>query len=146
MVLKTIEYNSPEYKQMVSLRQKILRTPLGLRFSEEDLMKDKGDILCACFDHAGTITGCCILTPINSETARLRQMAIDSNLQNAGVGSKLLAFAEDTASRKGFHTITLHARMTAVNFYRKNGYSAYGEVFTEVGISHIGMRKDIIQI
>ena len=41
MALKIIDYNSPEYKDMLALRMEILRKPLGLSFTKEDLEKVK---------------------------------------------------------------------------------------------------------
>ena len=37
MALKIIDHGSKEYKQMVNLRNEILRKPLGLTFTEEEL-------------------------------------------------------------------------------------------------------------
>ena len=35
----------------------------------------------------------------------------------------------------------MHARMTAVGFYAKLGYTRVGDGFTEVGIPHVKMEK-----
>jgi len=41
---KIIEYGSPEYKKAVALRERILRKPLGLSFSESELSTEKEHI------------------------------------------------------------------------------------------------------
>lgn len=142
MDFKIIEYKSAEYDQMVDLRYEILRKPLGLTFSEQDLEKDKNDILLAAFyPNAGEITGCCILTKLNEVTAQLRQMAIAEFCQGKGLGCELLTFAEQTAIKHNYKYIYLHARKTAIDFYKKQGYSIEGGQFTEVGIPHFEMLK-----
>jgi len=39
MAIKIIDHNSKEYKQMVDLRYLLLRKPLGLSFTEDELKK-----------------------------------------------------------------------------------------------------------
>ena len=45
MAIKLIDYGTPEYAEMVKLRQQILRTPLGLTYSKEELEAEKNEIL-----------------------------------------------------------------------------------------------------
>ncbi len=94
--IRLIEYGSCDYHDMVALRDKILRRPLGLTFSEEYLQQEMQDILVGCFD-GNRITGCCILTPVDANTIQLRQMAVDDDQQGKGTGSKVLRFAEQQA-------------------------------------------------
>ena len=61
MGLKQIEHGSAEYQQMVQLRMEILRKPLGLSFTEEELAMEKNDILVGAFDE-DVLIGCCLLT------------------------------------------------------------------------------------
>ncbi|MDL2289779.1 GNAT family N-acetyltransferase [Paludibacteraceae bacterium OttesenSCG-928-F17] len=142
MEFKIISHNSNKYKEVVALRQKILRDPLGMKFSKEDLERDAYETICVCVED-GKIVGCNQLAHHADRTAKLRQMAVESSQQGKGTGSKLLFFAEDTARKKGYTTIELHARMTAKNFYLKNGYELISDVFTEVGIPHVKMKKEL---
>ncbi len=141
-----VEYGSTEYEEMLSLRTRVLREPLGLSFSENDLEKDKDDILLGLLLPEGQkVAACCILTPINSLSVKLRQMAVDNDLQQSGLGTAMLSFAEYVSSREGFQQIILNARKTAIGFYEKYGYQIIGEEFTEVGIPHYKMKKEIIK-
>lgn len=135
-----IDYGTPEYQQMVQLRDEILRKPLGLSFTSHDLEKDKDDILIGAFDD-GRIMGCCILTPETQSNIRLRQMAVRNNLQGKGLGNQILRFAEIVATAKGYKILSMHARDTAIGFYQKQGYRVVGEGFTEVTIPHHKMEK-----
>jgi predicted GNAT family N-acyltransferase len=70
-------------------------------------------------------------------------MAVDDSIQKKGVGAKVLLFAEQTAKERGFNKIILHARKVAAGFYLKYNYTIKGGEFTEVGIPHFEMEKEI---
>lgn len=144
MELKVIAYQSSEYDEMVALRYSILREPLGLVFTEMDLLKDADDLLLvARSSDDNRITGCCILTVIDKDTVQLRQMAVASSMQGKGVGSRLLLFAESVAKERHFGYICLHARKVAIGFYKKHDYIIVSDEFTEVGIAHFEMLKQL---
>lgn len=142
MALKQIDHGSKEYRQMVELRMEILRKPLGLIFSKEELDNEKNDILIASFDE-DKMLGCCILTKIDASTIRLRQMAVQKNVQGRGIGESMMGFAEIVAGDKGYKTLTMHARDTAIGFYEKFGYTIKGGQFEEVKIKHHIMEKKL---
>ena len=73
----------------------------------------------------------------------MQRVAIDSNVQNSGIGSKMMKFCEEQALILGFKEIYCHARDGAVNFYLKNGYSPEGDYFIEDSIPHLTLRKAI---
>lgn len=137
-----ITYGSKEYSEMVELRYQILRKPLGLVFADEYLAQEKSGYLCVCKEE-DKIIGACILTPVDNKIIQLRQMAVADNYQGKSIGKKLIDFAEQTAIDHGFNKIILHARKTAVPFYEKLGYLKIGEEFTEVGLLHNEMKKEI---
>ncbi|MBS0026273.1 GNAT family N-acetyltransferase [Chitinophaga sp. 22321] len=143
---RIIEYGSCDYHDMVTLRDEVLRKPLGLSFSAEQLQQEMNDILIAGFTTTGNenkIAGCCILTPVSENTVQLRQMAVSPSLQGKGVGREIIAFAEEYARKNDFNLLMMHARKEATGFYQKLGYETCGEEFTEVGIPHYEMRKNL---
>lgn len=140
MALKIIDHGSKEYQQMVALRNEILRRPLGLSFSPEELEKEKNEILIGAFEE-DKMLGCCMLVSEEPGTVRLRQMAVLNNLQGKGIGRALMQFAENIARDRGYKKITMHARKTAIGFYEKLGYKIKGEQFEEVTIPHFLMEK-----
>jgi len=142
MAIKQLYHNSKEYEQMVKLRSDILRKPLGLEFSKEELQKEKDDVLVGFFDD-DKIIGCCILTKQDDQCTRLRQMAVQKNMQGMGIGETLIAYAENIARDKGFKTLTMHARDSAIGFYEKYGYKVKGDAFTEVNLRHHVMEKNL---
>jgi len=142
MALQLIDHGSAQYQQMVDLRYQLLRKPLGMQFSPEELEHEKTDILMGCFDD-GFLEACCLLTEMDKETVRLRQMAVLKGLQGKGIGRVLLQFAENVARDRGYHYLKMHARKTALGFYEKLGYKVVGDEFLELGIPHFLMEKKL---
>ena len=140
MALKQIDHGSKEYKQMVALRMEILRKPLGLSFTEEELAKEKEDILIGAFDE-DKILACCLLTKVDNATIKLRQMAVQNNLQGKGIGASMMSFAETVARDKGYRKLMMHARNTAIGFYEKFDFKVKGAEFIEVNVPHHVMEK-----
>lgn len=140
MALRMIDHGTKEYQQMVNLRNEILRKPLGLTLDKEDLDKEKDDILMGAFEDE-RLLGCCLLTRMDTDTVRLRQMAVPNNMQGKGIGRALMIFAENIARDLGYKKLCMHARKTAVGFYQKLGYSISGDEFVEVTIPHYTMEK-----
>lgn len=140
MALKIIDHGTPEYQQMIKLRDDILRKPLGLSFSQEELMQEKDQILIGAFDE-DKMLGCCMLVNEGDGVVRLRQMAVNNNLQGKGIGRALMNFAENIARDQGFRRLTMHARKTAIGFYEHLGYQICSDEFLEVTIPHFIMEK-----
>ncbi|MVT06779.1 GNAT family N-acetyltransferase [Chitinophaga tropicalis] len=146
LIFKIIEHGSCNYQKMVELRDIVLRKPLGLSFSEEYLQREINDHLLGCY--AGNegdeiLIGCCILSPVNEYTVQLRQMAVHPEHQGKSIGRQLISFAEQEALKEGFTLLMMHARKEAAGFYGKLGYHIEGPEFTEVGIPHYEMSKEL---
>jgi GNAT superfamily N-acetyltransferase len=142
MALKMIQYGTPEYEQMVALRRQMLRRPLGLDFTEQELQSEEKNVLLGCFDEE-VMEGCCMLVETVPGTVRLRQMAVLSGLQGKGIGRVLMSFAENVARDRQFQKIIMHARTSTVPFFEKLGYHVTGEPFIELTIQHVVMEKEL---
>ena len=140
MALKIIDHGTPEYLQMVKLRDDILRKPLGLGFTPEELEAEKDNMLICAFED-DRLLGCCMLVEEQPGTVRLRQMAVLNDLQGKGIGRALMNFAENIARDRGYKVVRMHARAHAVGFYEKVGYRIQGSQFFEVTIPHYVMEK-----
>jgi N-acetylglutamate synthase-like GNAT family acetyltransferase len=140
MALRIIDHGTKEYQQMVHLRNEILRKPLGLTFDPSELEKEKEDVLMGAFED-DKMLGCCLLTRMDQNTMRLRQMAVPNNMQGKGIGRALMIFAENIARDLGYKKLCMHARKTALGFYEKLGYHASGQEFIEITIPHYIMEK-----
>jgi N-acetylglutamate synthase-like GNAT family acetyltransferase len=144
MALKQIDYGTPEYQQMLNLRYEILRKPLGLQYDPKELECEKNAILIAAFEEEKML-GCCFLTEIDNETIRLRQMAVQNNLQGKGIGASLMNFAENIARDRGYKTMLMYARKTTVHFFEKQGYKIDGNEFIQLTIPHFIMKKKLVK-
>jgi len=142
MALKQLYHGSKDYEKMVKLRYEIMRKPLGLSFTDEELNKEKEDILIGAFEE-DEIIGCCLLTKVDANCTRLRQMAVQKNRQGMGIGESMMQFAENIARDRGFKKIVMHARETAIGFYERYGYKTKGDEFIEVNIPHRVMEKKL---
>jgi predicted GNAT family N-acyltransferase len=142
MALKQIDHGSSEYRQMVQLRDEMLRKPLGLGFTPDELERESEDILIGAFDEE-ELLACCLLTRLDNQTVRLRQMAVRNELQGKGIGRALMQFAENIARDNRYKLLTMHARKTALDFYRKAGYEITGPEFEEVTLPHFKMQKKL---
>jgi N-acetylglutamate synthase-like GNAT family acetyltransferase len=142
MPIKQIDHGSDDYRKMVELRNEVLRKPLGLRFGSDELAKEKEDILIGAFEDE-KIIGCCLLTRVDNHNVRLRQMAVQNNVQGKGIGATMMNFAENVARDAGYKKMIMHARKTAIGFYEKLGYRVVGEEFEEITIPHYIMEKKL---
>ncbi len=142
MALKIIDHGSREYQQMVQFRTDILRKPLKLTLTPEELEKEKDEILIGAFEEEKML-GCCMLITVDPSTVRLRQMAVLNNLQGKGIGRALMQFAENIARDRGFKKIMMHARKSAAGFYEKLGYQVCSPEFEEVTLPHYEMEKKL---
>ena len=142
MALKQIDHGTAEYFKMVTLRDNVLRRPLGLSFTQEELMEEKNDILIVCMEEE-EVLGCCVLASVNDTIVRLRQMAVPDKLHGKGIGASIIHFAENIARDKGYKLMTMHARDTAIGFYEKFGYQKKGTQFKEVNLPHHVMEKSL---
>lgn len=142
MELKQVLYDSPEYRQVVELREEVLRKPLKISLRNEDLSREAKDAILAAFE-GDEIKACLLLTPLENGWYKLRQMAVAAAQQKTGVGRKLVGFAEEWVKQHSGRGIRLHSRYVAIGFYEKLGYQKEGAMFLEVGMPHVLMTKSL---
>jgi len=140
--LKQLEFKSKEQQETIVLRHEVLRKPLGLEFSATELEAEKEQIHLAAY-YNKVLAAILLLVPLNEKELKMRQVAVSPELQGKGIGKILVAYSEFYAKNKGFKNISLHARISALEFYKTIGYNPLGDLFKEVGIPHIKMTKKI---
>lgn len=137
-----ITHGSAEYEMAVALRRAVLRKPLGLDFTPEELAEEKDQLHLAVIE-SGTVIGGAILKPLREGVFKLRQMVVHPAVQASGLGLRIVAYAEQLAERHGGTRMTMAARESAVGFYLKCGYRVVGTRFEEVTIPHVTMEKEL---
>lgn len=142
MEAKVFRQSDSEYYLSLLLRYRVLRIPLGLTFTAEDLAKDKYDTHIGLFE-ADRIYATLILTNSGGGSIKMRQVAVDEDMQGRGLGRHLVLFAENHAKKEGYKLIHCNARDLAKPFYEKLGYKVSGNSFIEIGIVHYLMEKNL---
>jgi predicted N-acetyltransferase YhbS len=133
-------FGSDLYRTALALREAILRTPLGLSLTQDELADDaRRRHFCATSRQA--VVGSVSMKPLDGETVQLRQMAVRTDRRLEGIGTRLLACGEAWAKSQGYRTIVLNARLGSDGFYASLGYRAEGAPFEENTVPHIRMTK-----
>lgn len=137
-----IEFGTELYQEGLRLREEVLRRPLGLRLSSEDLADDPECFHLGMCDEA-KLVAVLLLQRVSTHRLKMRQVAVSPDAQGSGIGSELLARAERFAQERRYRTVHAHARESAIGFYLKHGYVASGEVFREQMMPHRLITKDL---
>jgi predicted GNAT family N-acyltransferase len=140
ITVRQISTDENEYEQEKELRNRVLRLPLGLKLSEQDLQGEDRQSHLVAMDGRGRVVGC-VLVAFTERGAKIRQLAIEEGHRGTGIGTKLMAGAEQIVRDRNLGAVTLHARQTARRFFERLGYAAVSDVFIEVTIPHIKMAK-----
>lgn len=142
MQIKLIDFHSNDYQKELALRNQVLREPLGLSLSAQDVEGEENHIHIGAFEQDKLI-GCLILTPRDNQIMQMRQVAVAPDAREGGVGRQLIEFAESYAKEQGIKQMTLHARKFVSGFYIKLGYEVEGQEYKSLGIPHLNMQKEL---
>lgn len=156
------QFKSPLYEQSIVQRQAILRTPLGMKFTQEQLDAESDMVhFVGCISKKGlpltmeefsefsdenedliiVCSSVLVLMPSSqngekSQKLKVRQVLVGEKYQKQGFGSlmnnKIVKFALQNKATY----IYCHARDAALNFYKKCGWEVKGDSFEEVGLKH----------
>lgn len=138
--IREVAHGSPDYNALVVLRHDVLRRPLGRTFTRAELDAESGSVHVGAWE-GDALAGCLVLLPLGKGRVQMRQVAVQKDRQGRGVGRALVDFAETWARGQKFEVMVLHARESAVGFYKTLGYRAQGARFEEVGLPHREMTK-----
>ncbi|MBN8217972.1 MAG: GNAT family N-acetyltransferase [Spirochaetes bacterium] len=136
-------WGSLDYLAAVRLRREVLRRPLGLDFSPEELAAEaEAEHFVAKRD--GLVIGALFLMPdAQGRSAKLRQVCVDPRFRGEGIGLRLCASAEALARERGWLHLHLAARAEARAFWLRAGYQPCGAGFLDLGIPHLPMAKQL---
>ncbi len=74
---------------------------------------------------------------------KIERVCVLKSYRKKGVGRLIMDTIEAYAKKQNIHHLILNAQLTALPFYQKVGYTAYGEIFLDANIEHKKMYKDI---
>ena len=139
-----IDFGSSRYEQLVELRYKVLLEPLGLKFLDSHRDKEVNYLHIGCVENLDDkLVGGLMLIPLDNQTIRMMQVAVDTKYQGEGIGRELVKYAEKRAKDAGYKTIVMHAMLNVIGFYEKLGYKQEGDIFEERGITFAKMVKKL---
>jgi predicted GNAT family N-acyltransferase len=90
-------------------------------------------------DETGVPIGCGRLTPQH----KIGRMAVLPEWRGRGVGVALLRELVARARAQGWPEVALDAQVSAIGFYEREGFIAYGDEFEDAGLAHRAMRLEL---
>ncbi|SOE22731.1 Acetyltransferase (GNAT) domain-containing protein [Spirosomataceae bacterium TFI 002] len=140
--VKIIDTSDSLYQQELTLRDQVLRIPLGMSIYNDDLSDEPNQVHFLAI-HTNEVIGVVILKK-EGNVGKLRQMAVKPEFQGQQIGRKLVEALEEYAAKNGIKEVKMHARYHAEYFYEKLGYHKTSKPhFEEVGMKHYEMAKQL---
>ncbi|MBR2679523.1 MAG: GNAT family N-acetyltransferase [Exiguobacterium sp.] len=81
------------------------------------------------------------LRKVDSTVGKVERVATIQAARGHGYGKEIMDEVERVAKRQGLVELRLGAQLTALPFYEKLGYEAFGDEFLDADIPHRMMRK-----
>ena len=111
------------------------------RIPREEEIDDYDDVAVHCVgyvDDAPVAAGRLVLM---DGYGKIGRMAVLKQHRNTRLGAEVLAALEREGATRGLARFQLSAQLPARGFYERAGYTAFGDVYDDVGIPHIDMEK-----
>lgn len=132
-----------EIAALKTLRIEVFVREQGVPEEEElDVLDDTA--LHAVAVEGGSVIGTGRLLDLGGGEGQIGRMAMAATRRREGIGGRIIGFLEGEARMRGDKNIVLHAQTYVAEFYRRHGYVEEGNLFTEAGIEHVSMRKQLV--
>lgn len=82
---------------------------------------------------------------IKGNKAKIGRVAVVKKNRGSGVGSQIILAIINYLKDRHVQEVQLGAQLSALKFYEKLGYKAYGEIYSEAGIEHIMMKYQLLK-
>ena len=134
--LKYVAINTPFYKAAVTIREKLFFKDMT---NSLDLINDEFETTAL---HVVCLKGNEVIGTgrLHTEGKKniISQMAVKAVYQKKGVGAKILNELVGYSRKNGISNIALSARATAIHFYKKHDFIAFGAKYPsqKTGIMH----------
>jgi predicted GNAT family N-acyltransferase len=140
MKIQRVEVGSDEWKKARELRYKLFfeETPHDESIMDDEFEKTSIHMV---YVEEGEVLAYGRLTDIGEKEYVISQMVVKSTFQSKGLGSEIL---QNLLNLVGNNHVSLSARLPAVDFYKKFGFSIVGSEFVtpSTGVAHIKMVKN----
>lgn len=130
----------PEFKTVLAeIREQVFvkeqNVPLALELDEHD---ERCYHLLAIDQHGSAVGTARLL-----QDGHIGRMAVLAQHRGKGIGSLLLNHLIKMAKTKGMVCVFLNAQTQAIGFYEKHHFHVVGEEFTDAGIPHVRMQRQL---
>ena len=142
MIAVQIVSTRAELAQCHALRRAVFVEEQGVPTHEEWDDRDDECTHLLAFD-GSEVVGTARLFVEGGVRAKAQRVAVRKTDRRRGIGRALMHALEHEVRLRGLSEIVLGAQLTALPFYARLGYSAYGPEFDDAGIPHRMMRKAV---
>lgn len=123
------------------IRKKVFTYEQGFTSEFDD--NDQIAVHLVAFDESGTPIAACRIFKDCGRNYVVGRLAVIKEYRGKKIGSHLLSEAEKYVKEKGGKCIVLHAQQRVTEFYKKSGFTEFGDVDYEEYCPHIHMKKYI---
>jgi YbgC/YbaW family acyl-CoA thioester hydrolase len=122
-----------------AIRDAVFIQEQGIAAALEHDTADATAVHAVAYNHLGGAVGTGRLLGAADGASKIGRMAVLSSVRGAGIGKPLLAALVQAARARGDSEVVLHAQASAVDCYRRAGFTVQGPAFEEAGIAHQAM-------
>ena len=125
------------FDEVAALRYEVLHAPFGVAPSTDWQDDDPTSRHLVAVAESGEVIGYARLITLEGGS-QIRQVAVAPDRQRSGVGSALVLSLVAEAHSRGARGVWLNARLSAIAFYERLGFTPVGDVFTtgKTGLPH----------
>ena len=97
MYTDIVPFGTPRFDSILHLRDLVLRKPLGLVFTVDQISAEYDLIHLGCYSDEDELIGTLILKPLANGEIKMRQVAVHPNAQRSGVGQFMVRMSENVS-------------------------------------------------
>ncbi|MEH2209584.1 GNAT family N-acetyltransferase [Nostoc sp.] len=87
------------------------------------------------------VVGTARIRYLDDKTAKIERLAVLSTVRGQGIGKKIMENALQLIANQNIPEVVIHAQEYLKDLYKKLDFIEEGEIFEEVSILHVKMRK-----
>ncbi len=142
MEIRRVRYGSEQYDEIMRLRDRVMRKPLGHRIEEEDFSWEKDAVTLGAYEN-GVLVGSGVLSH-KENLYKVQYLCVEIPLQGRGIGGAILRELEKLALENNADKMWMEARVSAQKFYEKAGYTVVDSesyLIDAAPVAHVIMEK-----
>ncbi len=145
MLYRQITPESPLYPKCVKLRREFLWKPYRIITSAQFDKEEQQSSIFIATPNGRTVVGCVLLLPEpENKWLRVRQLVVDNEYRNQGIGTALLSYAETQAMEMKLNQLALYAHEECFSFFEKRDYKAITGWYTHLNGMHTILMRRIL--